>query len=87
VALLSVLVAALMGPAVAVGGDAAADATAAARRPDARIRYDTFTESPWIGNNVYNTTAAHQKKGISTFNPSVGSTIDFGISVQNDGTR
>jgi hypothetical protein len=50
------------------------------RRPDGRIRVGIGS---LVGNGVYNTTAAGQSR---TGSAPAGSTISFGISIQNDGT-
>jgi Zn-dependent metalloprotease len=54
--------------------------TSATRQPDGSIRVGT---GAFVGDNVYNTTAIGQKK---TGAAPVGSTITFGISMQNDGS-
>jgi hypothetical protein len=54
--------------------------TSATRQPDGSIRVGT---GAFVGDNVYNTTAIGQKK---TGSAPVGSTITFGISMQNDGS-
>jgi hypothetical protein len=48
-------------------------------KPDGRIRQGS---GPFVGNNVYNATAANQT---ATGSAGVGSTVTFGISIQNDG--
>lgn len=69
-----------------VDGARAALASAVIRRPDGRIRDMSpgHPGFPLVGNNIYNTTGAHQRvlvSGSADFSPSV-----FGISIQNDGT-
>ena len=53
---------------------------AVVRKPDGRIRLGAGS---FVGNNVYNTTAAGQTV---TGSAKKGKTITFGISIQNDGT-
>jgi hypothetical protein len=55
-----------------------APVTVVTRRPDGRIRKGSGS---FIGNNIYNTTGANQTKSGSAAS---GSTIAFGISIQND---
>lgn len=51
------------------------------RQPDGRIRLGT--SGAFVGDNIYNTTGTSQKK---TGSAPRGSTITFGISIQNDGS-
>jgi hypothetical protein len=51
------------------------------RKPDGRIRLGT---GAYVGNNIYNTTGAGQSR---TGQAARGSSITFGISIQNDGTN
>jgi len=60
---------------------APAAVVAVTRKPDGRIRKGSGT---LIGNNVYNTTGTNQTKSGSA---SKGSTISFGLSIQNDGSK
>lgn len=76
---------ALTGPMVtATNTDAAQNTSefsapvAIPRRPDGRIRKSSGT---FVGNNIYNTTGVNQTKSGSAAR---GSTITFGISIQND---
>ena len=72
-------------------------APAAVRQPDGRIRlqkisYELFpTETytrPWIGSNVYNTSARGQAARQTWSDTTPGwQTWIFGVSVQNDGTN
>jgi CSLREA domain-containing protein len=51
------------------------------KKPDGRIRKGSGS---FVGNNIYNTTGLNQTK---TGSAARGSTITFGISVQNDATK
>ena len=64
-------------------------------KPDGRIRLAATGypgkvrayKSPFIGNNMYNTTGLHQTDVEDTYGASVvGSYTAFAISIQNDGT-
>jgi hypothetical protein len=89
-----VMLAMLLG--VTTSSALAGAAPAAGRQPDGRIRlqkitYELFpTETysrPWIGNNIYNTTADGQTARESWYDTTPGwQTWIFGVSVQNDGT-
>lgn len=62
------------------------------RRPDGRIRLTGGTgisgaPGPYVGNNIYNTTGAHQTVTMHYFNSFPGDYLAFGISIQNDGSR
>jgi len=73
-------------------------ASAVVRKPDGRVRLATsgapggaflYTyHGPWLGNNIYNATGAHQ----TAVEVAMGSTMalgtyyTFGISIQNDGS-
>jgi hypothetical protein len=70
--------------------------SAAVRRPDGRIRlgavgYPGKTKpqsGSFIGDNVYNTTGAHQTATEAWYGGSIAGAYDsFDISIQNDGTR
>ena len=75
----------------------AGTAPAAARQPDGRVRlqkitYELFpTETysrPWIGSNIYNTSARDQSARHGWFDTTPGwQTWIFGVSLQNDGTN
>ena len=71
-------------------------ASVAIRKPDGRIRLGATGypgkvktyKGAFIGNNVYNTTGAHQTDVEDTYGASVvGSYEAFDISIQNDGTH
>ena len=70
-------------------------ASVVVRKPDGRIRYGSHgypgseraTNLPFIGNNVYNTTAARQGATVENFNELEGAYYTFDISIQNDGNR
>ena len=67
-------------------------AAAVVHRPDGSIRLAVGTASghpaPYVGNNVYNTTGAHQTSRANYYGTSFpGDLYTFDISIQNDGTR
>jgi hypothetical protein len=70
-------------------------AAALVRKPDARIRYASHgypgsqrsTNLPFVGNNVYNATAARQGATVENFNEIEGAYYIFEISIQNDGSH
>ena len=66
-------------------------ASAVVHRPDGRIRLAGGTgvsggPGPYVGNDVYNTTGAHQTISMHYFNSLPRDYLTFGISIQNDGT-
>jgi spore coat protein U-like protein len=91
----AVVAASLAGP-VSAAADGTGLGLAAARQPDGRIRlqkiaYELFPNEsysrPWIGNNVYNTTATGQRARERWFDTTPGwQRWVFGVSIQNDGT-
>jgi hypothetical protein len=64
-------------------------------RPDGRIRLGTHGypgkvtsyNATYVGNNVYNTTAAGQRATVNNFNELEGAFYTFDISIQNDGAK
>ncbi len=78
---------------ISTGG--CAQASVAIRMPDGRIRLGTHGypgkttsyHATFVGNNIYNTTGAHQKATVEGFSELEGAFKTFDISIQNDGTR
>ena len=60
-------------------GEIRGQLTVVPRRPDARIRLGT--SGPYLGNDVYNTTARHQS--VSGAAP-IGGSVAYQVSIQND---
>jgi hypothetical protein len=74
---------------------AAPASPAVARKPDGRIRLGTHGypgettsyHAAFVGNNIYNTTGAHQTATVENFNELEGAFYTFDISIQNDRTK